>query len=239
MKKILLFFSLNALLILNLDAKDKEKKIDWYIKGFSWGVLGDFGTGKPYTQYNDSYNNLDTTFQGIRKPFGISFIYLGFNNHVILKEFSTEKSLSLNFAPTFGIGATRSRFLNISMPLMLCYNSGNISTYNSKRDFGITVGLGAEFIKAGLVKLTDEDEDIFDYSGGLVGYDKRIHNIIQPCMNLGLRYFTKGSHAQEINFKFGMRSDKVYDIYDKAPLGNNNTSLNFWARIMMVHYIRY
>lgn len=221
-----------------MNAISKDKKKDWhkkgfYIKGFGWGALAEGGTVRPYSQYR-TYVGYDTTFEINSRRVGFSFLYIGWNSHFLLKQFGKEKSISLNFYPTIGLGAIENRFLNVSLPLMLCLNKGNVSTYSSKKDGGITFGLGAEFIRAGLFKVVENEQT------ELNGFRSKILNIVQPCANIGLRYFTHADHAQEINVKFGLRRDRVYDeIYHKRPLLSKSIYTDFWFRLTMVHYIRY
>jgi len=218
--------------VMSKDKKDTHKK-GIYIKGFGWGVLAEAGTVRPYAQYN-AYLSYDTAYQTNSRRVGFSFLYVGWNNHFLLKQFGNEKSISLNFYPTIGLGAIENRFLNVSLPLMICLNKGNVSTYSSKKDGGITFGVGAEFIKAGLIKTKD---DIYLEQEG---FRPKVLSLIQPCANLGLRYFTHADHAQEINLKFGLRRDKVFDdIYHKMPSTSKSTYTDFWFRLTMVHYIRY
>ncbi len=235
MKKILLCLVLLSIFTCSIseakDTKKGSKKSSPYIKGFGWGLLGDLGTAKPYAEYN-SYSS-DTNFIKVHRPFAISILYFGWNSHFILKEISNEKSLSINFYPTVGLGGTVNKFLNLTFPLMLCYNAGNVSTYSSKKSTGFTFGLGAEFIKAGIITTKDESE----YSE--IGFASKVTSILEPCANIGLRYFTSGGHAQELNIKFGMRSDKVYDKLNKMPVDEKKTYTDFWFRFSWVHYIRY
>lgn len=246
MKKTLLLFPLFffalALTLHADDKKDKKKENSGiYIKGFGWGCFGDFGSVAKYAAYNyDEYSsNNDTTFLQVKKPFPISFLYFGFNNHFLIKKMGREKSISINFYPSIGLNAIRNRFMSLTLPLMVCFNTGNVSTFESKKDIGFTVGAGVEYINAGLIKIT-EDESLWDIDFKTSrGFEGAKRSFIQPCVNLGLRYFTKSDHAQELNIKYGMHNADVYDMYKKMPLTEKRRASNFWFRLSFVHYIGY
>lgn len=248
MKKIiLLVFCLLTLQTSYVDAKSKSKKKDKkesrYIKGFGWGILADFGRFGNFANYSTQnvYNGStyvnDTVYEDMARPFGMSIIYFGLNNHFILKEFSKEKSLSLNVYPTVGLGFSTNRFLNLTVPLMLCYNVGCVSTYKSKKDGGVTLGLGAEYINPGVFKISEND--FWNEGSERIGMKRTGSAFIQPCASIGLRYYTRGDHAQELNIKFGYHNEKPYDKFKELPAAENKSNGSFWFRLSMVNYIRY
>lgn len=244
---ILLVFCLMAVHTTYVDAKSKSKKKDKkdsrYIKGIGWGMFADFGRFGNFANYTtqNTYNGStyvnDTIFEKIGKPFGMSIIYFGLDNHFTLKEFNKEKSLSLNVYPTIGLGFSLNRFLNLTVPVMLCYNVGAVSTYKSKRDGGVSLGIGAEYINPGVFKISETD--IWSEGDERMGYKKSASAFIQPCASIGLRYYTRGDHAQELNLKFGYHSEKPYDMYKEMPASENKSNGSFWFRLSMVNYIRY
>ena len=239
MKKITLFLLVCCLFnTVTSEAKDskkgKKERSDFYIKGFGWGAFGEIGTMTRYAQYTDNYGSGDIEFEEVKRPVSVSLIYVGLNNHFLLKKIGNEKSVSLNFYPTIGMSMVKDRILNLTLPFMVCYNVGNVSTYKSKRNTGVTLGLGAEYIQPGMISFFNDSWSEWVRASFSPKY------IIQPCAAIGLRYFTKGDHALEVNLKYGMnRSSKVYDIYGQMPAGMNVPSTNHWFRLSFVHYIGY
>lgn len=219
-------------------AKSSSSK---YIKGFGWGIASDGRQTAPYASYSQMFFVTHDTFRFVekRRAFGFSFIHVDLDNHFLIRQFNDDKSLSLNFHPSIGLGFTRSRILNVTLPFFLNYNIGAVATYQSRKSTGLTVGIGAEYIKAGLISIKDNYSlyDFEEYENK--GFHSILTNIIQPAVNLGLRYLTRGSHAQELNFKFGLRPTKIYDEYNGLPTGAKTHFTAFWFRLSMVHYINY
>lgn len=164
-KKPLIICLLIIMSVFSVLAKDKKKdthKKGKYIKGFGWSLLSEVGTVKPYALYVGTALPYDTNYVKTTRRVGFSFLVLGWDNHFLLKQYGSEKSISLNFYPSIGFGAIEDRFLNVTLPLMICLNKGNVSTYSSKKDIGLTFGLGAEFIKAGLFKVSKDNYSELD-----------------------------------------------------------------------------
>ena len=147
-----------------------------------------------------------------------------------------EKSLSINFYPKFGFTHSLGYFGTICFPVGINYNIGNVSTYAARKESGITMGIGVEYIRQGIVKVTTET----DFSGEThLGFDQSLRRIIQPYVSLGVRYFTRGSHAQELNVKYGTLPTSTYDKYGKMPAAENKTGTSFWFSLSLIAYIRY
>lgn len=179
------------------------------------------------------------TFTAVTRPFTFNFLTLGFCNHFIVKEISSEKSVSINFHPRVGFGVTANRFLNLQFPMALQYNLGNVSTFNSKKDMGFTVGLGVEYMRLGLIGLGVDAQEFSLSNKNFYGYQKNFGNLVQPFVNLGMRYFTKGSHAQEVNVKFGRGGGKINDYYKRVPASVDKKTNSYWFELSTIFYIRY
>lgn len=232
------FMMLTMLVSLHSNAA-KKKQHSIYIKGFGWSVMGDFGQNQKYATYNPYASFGDTTFEKVRRATGYSVLSMGLDNHFILHQFGRDRSVSLNIYPVIGFGLTRSRILNITLPVFINFNSGAVSTYGTKKNIGYNIGIGAEYFKAGLIGIS-ENYRIYDFEDcQYIGYSKKLTNIIHPAINFGARFFTKGGHAQELNLKYGMWATDTYDKYNELPVSEQKSSYNYWCRLSYIHYIRF
>ena len=240
MNKKVLFLAVMVLAVMNFQAakaetKKTKKKTSHFITGFGWGCMSEWGKLASYASY--SINSTDTTYEKRAQPVSAGLFHMGLNSHYLLKEFNKEHSLSISAFPTLGFSIVKSRIFDLTVPLFINYNIGNVSTYNSKKDMGFTAGIGVEWIHTGFVNLGGQDDAFADYKE--YGFYKKTLNIIQPCIDLGLRYFTRGGNAQELNLKFGMKSAKPLDIMNAMPSTDAGATTSFWVRLSLVHYIGY
>jgi hypothetical protein len=129
-----------------------------------------------------------------------NIISLGFEPRFNLKEFDENSSLSLSVPISFGIGSSYSAagdnlivrgiegFGSIQIPLLLKLNLGNGSTYRTQNDFGFNAGLGFEYNKVGLIKVSSEPNS---FNRGF----------ILPSVSAGIT-FLRGDSPMEVNFKY-------------------------------------
>jgi hypothetical protein len=220
-------------------SKKSSHKGGKYIKGIGFSILSDFGAGRYYADYTQAYlgSGPVDTFSGRRNHVTANILSVGLNNHFILKEMGKEKSVSINFYPKFGFTHSLGYFGTLCIPVGINYNMGNVSTYAARKESGLTLGLGIEYIRQGLLKVAKFEKDLNGEPHD--GYDKRLRNIIQPYATLGVRYFTRGSHAQEVNVKYGTLPASTYDKLGKMPAAENKTGSTFWFSFSMISYIRY
>lgn len=90
----------------------------------------------------------------------------------------------------FSVGAIEG-FGSIQIPLFAKLYVGSGSTYESEKDFGISLGAGIEFNKVGLIRF---DQSQSDYRGQTA--------FVIPVASLGF-HFWRGYSPVEINIKYG------------------------------------
>lgn len=86
-------------------------------------------------------------------------------------ELNKQNSFSLSTAPTLGVTSfyLLGRLGHFSAPMLIDYNLGYKATRFSDRDYGGHVGLGWQFLGAGLVKTKTENTLISDYGAQFWG----------------------------------------------------------------------
>lgn len=110
-----------------------------------------------------------------------------------LTEFDDNSSLSVNVPVGLGLMVSEYGFGSINFPVYLAYNVGNISTYKSDKNKGFTIGLGFEYYNMALFKNND-----------FLGADANLHSSwVEPCVNIGYRYWNSKNLAKEFNLKLG------------------------------------
>ncbi len=238
--KAIIICALLALVATNLKAQDEKSKFE-YMKGISIMSLGDVALLGKHVKYNTGYNNsgdMDTLFKKVKTPVLISFLTIGFNNQFVVKKFGDDKSLSVNVFPTVALSFTVRRAVSFTLPVFLQFNSGNVSTFDTKKETGFTVGVGAEYVNVGLVNLagTAEDDFLFDDNLGVQGYEAISY--IQPAANIGYRFFNKNEIARELNFRYSFKTIDTYAAFGQLPAGETS-ALSQWFRLSYIRYIGY
>lgn len=200
----LLAFTANAKNAGTDSAKASNKKFftEWgysVLLGFSNSPASTFTTyayGSPYATYSTNFFTLD-------------MFSLLFRFRYNLIELNKDQALSLSALPTFGLGVSfgtsintdEVAFCSFDLPLILDYNIGNVSTYNTEKENGFVVGAGVEYTKAPLI------------GGVILGtwYDKNgnafianpMTSWVEPVVELGYRYWNKNNKAVGYNLKVG------------------------------------
>ena len=101
----------------------------------------------------------------------------------------------------FSVGSIEG-FGSIQIPLYAKLYIGSGSTYESEKDFGISMGVGLEFNKVGLVRF---DQTQTDYRGKTA--------FVIPVASLGF-HFWRGFSPVEVNIKYGETS-ATYFSFDR------------------------
>jgi hypothetical protein len=152
----------------------------------------------------------------------IAIPFIGYNGRYILKELNNEASIGLDASPSLGLTLTPNGIGTLEVPILLSYNSGAASTYSSKKDNGIGIGVGVHLIKNGIIK-----SSIFD--GGVSTNQKTIDRsfFIQPAATITYRYFNSNENAREWSLKLGYSSySGVYDPEGRLGQLETNTVAN-------------
>ncbi len=121
---------------------------------------------------------------------GISIISLSAEMKYNLREFNTDLALSVASSPSIGMmtwsNQTVSGFGNLRIPLYVQLDYGNLSTYESMKNFGIGIGIGYQF----------DRYNLFGDADGI--------SIGTVATRLGLRYFNRNNKSREVALKVGL-----------------------------------
>lgn len=133
------------------------------------------------------------------QSWGWSLFSLGLEPRFNVYEMNDEAALAISIPFSFGmyqvvpasneVGGNEA-FGGIQIPILAKLYLGSSSTYESEKDFGISLGIGMEFNKLGLVNVNGGEGG--EGNGGWM----------MPVSSLGI-HFWRGSMPMEINLKFG------------------------------------
>lgn len=167
------------------------------------------------TLYSGTYSltSKDTIINNYDRPISFSFLSVIYTIRGNVYEFSENKTLGINFSPSFGFSISNYGSLSMNLPLYLTYNFGVGSTLTSEKNTGGYVGLGYEFNRINL-----SDYVLFNSNfGGFGGFWNSGHSIIeevepqnfwhQPMLISGYRWLSKKDKPWEVSFKYGWSSD--------------------------------
>jgi hypothetical protein len=174
--------------------------------GFSNSPTSTFTTyvsGSPYATYSTNFFTLD-----------MCSLLFRFRYNIV--ELSKDQALSLSGLPAFGLGISfgttvnsdEVAFCSFDLPLILDYNIGNVSTYNTEKENGFVIGAGVEYTKAPF------------FGGAIPGpwYDKNgnefmvtpVTSWIEPVVELEYRYWNKNNKAVGFNLKMGFGNSGAF-----------------------------
>jgi len=190
-------------------ASNKKFFTEW---GFS-ALLGFSNSpASTFTTYASGY--LPTSYS--TNFFTLDMLSLLFRFRYNIVELNKDQSLSLSALPAFGLGVSfgttintdEVAFCSFDLPLILDYNIGNVSTYNTEKENGFVIGAGVEYTKAPLI------------GGAIPGpwYDKNGNEFIpnpmtswvEPVVELGYRYWNKNNKAVGYNLKIGFGNSGAF-----------------------------
>ncbi|MCC6722719.1 MAG: hypothetical protein IT243_11005 [Bacteroidia bacterium] len=129
-----------------------------------------------------------------------NIVTLGLEPRYNFKEINDNNAISVSIPFGFGIGSSISAagddltvrgvegFGSLQFPIIIKYNTGNGSTYNTQKDFGFNIGGGIEFSKVGLINLNGAKSPYNNF-------------FVLPCFTTGITMM-RGSSPMEINFKY-------------------------------------
>jgi hypothetical protein len=208
--------------------KKKSRKETKHLYGIGWGSILSGGISGDYTYYR-----IDTTVQDadVSTVGGFDILFLGVQYHYTIKQLDKEKSITVHTFPTLGLNTgffDEDVFGGLQFPFFINYNYGAGATSSSKEDYGITLGVGVEYIKTGIINLSNNN--YFQTS-----YGKR-SSIIQPAFNAGYRYINSRDKIREWNLKIGYLPRKTADKYGNNIRGSLDLP-SIWARLSLTYYL--
>jgi len=162
----------------------------------------------------------------------ISYATFSFQLNTLLKEINDDNSISLNIAPALRFSIDNFGYVSSALPITLNYNSGLLSSFNSTKAKGFTVGLGALIQTTALIQNPNNP-----------GYGPYAY--AQACFQVGYRYSTRNAgRASEINFQLGYFQYKPFEEYTNnnsfaySSAGTEvNTSASF--KLTFITYLNY
>lgn len=138
----------------------------------------------------------------------INLFSIGLEPRFNLRELSDNSAFAVSMPFSLGVGNSYplNKDVNgvigigsIQIPLMAKLYLGSGSTYRSEKDYGISIGVGLEMNKTGLIRMDQVDEE-----GGAVN-----RAWVQPVVSLGI-HFWRGYYPVEINLKYGVGQLETY-----------------------------
>ena len=139
---------------------------------------------------------------------GWSLFSIGIEPRFNLYEMSEEAAVAVSVPFSFGmhqvfpksndLGGSES-FGGVQIPLLAKLYLGSGSTYDSEKNFGLSLGFGFEFNKLGLITIGQSDGE-----DGTTGW-------MMPVASLGI-HFWRGTMPAEINLKYGFGGTEKYYI---------------------------
>ncbi len=198
-------------------------------------------------------NELTGTYTAI-KPISVSYFTYAVKFRYNLVDFSDDASLSLHVQPALGLSFSYSDDISgvsnigsFSLPIMVGFNTGNISTYKTSKNKGFGIALGVEYFNGGLIK-SGANEDKVSYTDNATNQIVYVENVKQstgkllaPSMEVCYRYWTKSNKAREISFlaSFGGKGDLETNSTFQQIEQTGAAKGTFHFRIMWSKYLNY
>lgn len=163
---------------------------------------------------------------------GVNLASFGYKGWYNIVEFSGDASVSLGAWPilSFGLGIGSGRasdnvgFMNFQIPVLAEFHYGNGATCNASKELGLTIGGGIEFVKCPLFNTNNKPLEFTSQGGGIMTVDVTTA-WLEPCLDIGVTFWTKSNNAIEIiaKYGFGNRTSFVGDDGIAITSGGSNT----------------
>ena len=215
LKEKLLFAFIFLASFTTLNAQSLKDRI---IIGHGFSVYTDFFDGPDgIRKYEYSGEELQTNVS--KTVIGASIVTYTLNSRFILAEISKNNSVSLDLPVSLGLSFYGDGVGSLMVPAMISFNHGNVSGYSSDKDKGVVIGVGAQYVKGALAGLSSELKSSW----------------IEPCMNIGYRYWNKRNKAKELNLKIGYNPGSTFT--DTQGITGNTGS--FSIKLAFIIYPKY
>lgn len=166
MKKLVLLIS--TVLFFSISNEVSAQK---FVIGYGLSIYTDIATITPEGENSES-------------DIGFSLLTASAEMKYNLYELNSDMAISLASSPAFGLMNFDGEGIgNFRLPLYAQFDFGNLSTFDSTKDFGIGLGIG--YVFEGYNIFGDQES----FSGGGLG------------ARLGFRYFNRNNSAREIALK--------------------------------------
>jgi hypothetical protein len=256
MKKITPLVLAAVLSLSGLEALNAQGFKDKFFTATGFTTFLDIAQLPSSNYLNSAYYNSSNQLEGsytASAPLSYSLFTYGVKLRYNLVDFSDDASLSIHVQPALGIslssdnsGSSQSNIGSFSFPVMIGFNTGNISTYKTSKNKGFGIAIGVEYFNGGLIKVSDDDKvsytDMATQQTVFIENEKqKTGKWMAPAMELCYRYWTKSNKAREISFfaSFGGKTDLETNSSFQAIQQEGSSKGTFHFRIMWSKYLNY
>jgi hypothetical protein len=224
---------------------------DRFFIALGWTVIADYAilptSNKLINVSNNSLNQLEGGYLAVNQ-YAVSLGTYAAKFRLNIADFSDNSSLSIHVQPALGLCLGSGENIgSLSIPLMLSFNTGNISTYKTSKNSGFGIGLGLEYFNGGLIKNIEKAEDLtyYDQLGNPQiiqdNYKPDFTNLFAPAFELSYRFWNKSNAAKEISFMVGLGSKNELETANTfqsiSQSGDAKTPMHF--RLLFSKYLNY
>ncbi|HMG15320.1 MAG TPA: hypothetical protein VK590_07745 [Saprospiraceae bacterium] len=169
-----------------------------------------------------------------------------------LIDLNENASLSFHIQPALGLGFIGNDLADggwgsLSIPFMLGYNIGNVSTYNANKNKGFGIAVGVEYFSGALLKSSKTLEEITytDIQGNqqIVSQDNtgNLSTLFAPAFEISYRYWTKANKAHEFSLlvSLGSKGSLKTDSKYGSIVQDGSASSPFHIRLLWSKYLNY
>lgn len=215
-----------------LSQETQESKSTKVFHAVGYTILADYVSSPlkviPMTVHTNAGDIESHTFM---KSDAINLMTYMYRFRYNFSEPSAESAFSFSINPSLSFGLVipnkgdNGGFFTFNVPLLLNYEHGAGSTYNSTLNHGFTIGAGIEFYKSPLFFIEKTGEI-------------PITAFIMPTVSAGYRHWTRSNHLAEFNFKIGKGSKvKLPEIYEEEELPGSLSAYEF--RFSIIRFLNY
>ena len=187
------------------------------------------------------------------KAGGLSYYTFGAKFRYNLVDLNDDKSISIHTQPALGLSFATGNWDNtligcFSIPLMVGFNTGNVSTYKTSQNKGFGIALGIEYFNGGLIKVDDVTSSEFYYTDAqgnsqtiTVDNEVKVGKLLVPVVELAYRYWSKSNKARELSLQMGfggkgdLETDSSFDDIEQTGSAKGP----FHIRLMWSQYLNY
>lgn len=242
---------LALILLINYNNTFAQSVKDRFFIALGWTVIADYAvlptSNKLINVSNNSLNQLEGGYLAVNQyAVSLGTYAAKFRFNVI--DFNDNSSLSMHVQPALGLCLGSGENIgSLSIPLMLSFNTGNISTYKTSKNSGFGIGIGLEYFNGGLIKNIEKAEDLIYYdqlgNSQIIqdDYKPDFTNLFAPAFELSYRFWNKSNSAKEISFMVGLGSKKELEtagtFQTVTQSGDAKTPMHF--RLLFSKYLNY
>lgn len=245
----LLFTSVTTLTSFAQEFKDR------FFIGLGYTAVLDYARLPATNQLDNIYmdgNKLVGSYKA-NSPNSISYFTYAAKFRYNIVDLNDDASIGIHVQPALGISVSYSNTSDqtsigsLSIPIMVSYNTGNISTYKTSKNKGFGISLGVEYFNGGLINTsTNNDLSYTDALGNYQTYTQTSSNkttaLLVPSFELNYRYWNKSNKAKELSLLVSLGKKQSLETDTKTFQEINQTGSAKGAmhiRLMWTKYLNY